>query len=110
TPVRTAGRVDMNPPEDRTAYWRARATDGFSSSAWTAVASFTVDATNVAPDAPRPDSPAPHARVATRQPTLVVANATDPDRDVLTYEFHIAGDPEMTALLASAAGLAEGPG
>src|SRR5207302_1868115 len=87
-----------------------RATDGFSQSAWTSVASFTVDATNLPPDAPVPDSPAPGAEVATRQPTLVVADAVDPEHDLLTYEFRVAADAGMTAVASSATGLAEGPG
>ena len=110
TAVHTTWRVDVNLTEDRTFYWRARATDGFLPSAWTAVAAFTVDAVNLPPGAPVPDAPRSGERVANRQPILTVTNALDVDRDVLTYEFRVASDPEMTVVLASAGGLEEGLG
>jgi hypothetical protein len=110
TPVHTSWRVDANLGEDRTFYWRARATDGFSPSAWTPVAALTVDAVNLPPAAPVPDAPGPGATVASRQPLLVVANAFDPEQASLVYEFQVATDPGLTAVLASAADVAEGPG
>jgi hypothetical protein len=73
--------------EDTTYWWRVRATDGFSTSPWSAVVAFTVDAVNRPPTAPVPDTPVPGARVASRQPELVVRNAIDPERQPLTYEF-----------------------
>jgi hypothetical protein len=110
TPSRTAWTVDTNLGEDHTYYWRARATDGFSSSAWMAVASFTVDTENLPPTAPRIDTPAPDSRVTTADVTLVVRNAQDPEVDPLTYEFRLASDAELTSIVASTAGVPEGPG
>ncbi len=110
TPDRTGWRVASNLTEDRTFYWRARASDGFSTSAWSAVASFTVDQVNLPPTAPRPDTPAPGAHVASFQPTLVVRNAMDPEGQPLTYDFELASDPDMTSVLASASAVAQGPG
>jgi subtilase family serine protease len=106
-PLRTSWTVPTNLGEDQTYYWRARATDGFSESPWSAVASFTVDTVNLPPLAPVPDQPAPGGRIATLQPELVVRNASDPERDALTYEFRLAHDPELAAVVASATGVAE---
>ncbi len=105
---RTTWTVAQNLTEDHVFYWRARATDGFSTSAWTDLASFTVDAERVPPLAPLPESPAPGGRVASRQPTLVVGNAFDPDSLELSYEYRLAADPEMTSIVASAAGVPAG--
>ena len=110
TPSRTSWPVAARLAEDTTYWWRARATDGFSTSAWSAVASFTVDAVNRPPTAPVPDTPAPGARVASRQPALIVRNALDPERQPLTYEFRLAADEGMSQVVAAEAGLAEGLG
>ncbi len=110
TPQRTAWTVDTNLAEDHTYYWRARATDGFSSSPWMAVASFTVDTVDLPPTAPRVDWPAPGSRVATTDVTLVVRNGEDPERAPLTYEFLLATDQSLSNVVAAASGLAEGPG
>lgn len=110
TASRTAWTVAANLAEDATYRWRARATDGFSTSAWSALASFTVDAVNRPPTAPVPDTPLPGTRVASRQPALVVRNAQDPERQALTYEFRLAADEAMTQVLAAEGGVTEGLG
>jgi subtilase family serine protease len=110
TTSRTAWTVAAGLAEDTTYWWRARATDAFSTSAWSAVASFTVDAVNRPPTAPVPDTPLPGARIASRQPALVVRNAQDPERQALTYEFRLATDEAMSQVVAGAAGLTEGLG
>ena len=74
------------------------------------MASFTVDAVNRPPTAPVPDTPAPGARVASRQPALTVRNAVDPEGQPLTYEFRLAADESMSQVLAAEAGLPEGLG
>jgi subtilase family serine protease/Tol biopolymer transport system component len=96
--------------EDSTYWWRARATDGFSMSAWSAVFSFTVDAANRPPSAPVPDTPLPGARVASLQPLLTVRNGIDPERRPLTYEWNLARDAGMSDLVAAESGIPEGPG
>ena len=48
--------------------------------------------------------------VATSQPALAVRNAQDPDNDPLTYEFRLGTDEGLSAIVASATGVAEGPG
>jgi subtilase family serine protease/fibronectin type 3 domain-containing protein len=107
---RTAWSVAVNLVEDRTYYWRARATDGFSTSPWTPAAAFTVDARNEPPSAPVPDTPFAEAHVASREPILTVSNAHDPELDPLTYEFRLGIDPVLSTVVASATGVSSGPG
>ncbi|HLB37743.1 MAG TPA: CARDB domain-containing protein, partial [Gemmatimonadales bacterium] len=90
SPLRTSWRVATRLPEDGVYYWRARAGDGFSQSAWSSLAWFRVDAENRPPAAPVPDTPAAGSRVSTRQPSLVVHNAVDLDYDALTYDYRLA--------------------
>ncbi len=110
TNSRTAWVVAAGLAEDTPYWWRARASDGFSASAWSAVSSFNVDAVNQPPTSPVPDTPPPNARVASRQPPLTVRNALDPERQPLTYEFRLAADQAMTQIVAAEAGIAEGLG
>jgi hypothetical protein len=109
TPERTSWRVAVSLAEDATYYWRARAADGFSNSAWTDVASFRVDAVNERPGLPTPESPGAGAHVASLQPSLVVTNAFDPELDVLEYDFRLARDPAMADIVAATTGVAGGP-
>jgi subtilase family serine protease/flagellar hook assembly protein FlgD len=110
TPSRTSWPVAAALAEDTTYWWRARATDGFSTSAWSDVSAFTVDALNRPPTAPVPDTPPPGARVPSRQPELTVRNAIDPEGQPLTYEFRLATDEALSQVVASRAGIAEGLG
>jgi subtilase family serine protease len=107
TPQRTAWTVSTPLEEDARYWWRARATDGFSNSAWTSVASFRVDAHNTPPSSPRTESPREGDVVATLLPELVVVNAFDPDQEVLTYDFRVARDAAMADVVASVSGVAE---
>lgn len=110
TPSRTAWTVVAGLAEDTRYWWRARAGDGFSQSAWSDVATFMVDAVNRPPSSPVPDSPAPDARVASRQPALSVRNAVDPERQPMTYEFRLGTDESLSQVVAVEAGIAEGLG
>jgi subtilase family serine protease/flagellar hook assembly protein FlgD len=107
---RTAWTVAVNLVEDRTYYWRARATDGFSPSPWTPAAAFMVDARNEPPSVPVPDTPFAEAHVASQEPILTVSNAHDPELDRLTYEFRLGIDPVLSTVVASATGVSSGPG
>ena len=109
-PSWTSWRVAAALAEDTPYWWRARATDGFSTSPWSAVASFVVDAVNRPPSAPVADTPAPGARVASRQPALTVRNAVDPEGQPLLYEFRLASGPDMADVVVSAADVTEGLG
>ncbi|MCA9757103.1 MAG: hypothetical protein KDA27_14965 [Candidatus Eisenbacteria bacterium] len=64
---------------------------------------------NEPPSAPSLSSPGEGDGVPAL-PTLVVNNAVDPEGDPLTYGFRIWADPEMTQLVASVDGVAEGTG
>ena len=110
TSPRTSWPVLGRLAEDASYWWRARATDGFSTSAWSAVAQFTVDAVNRPPGSPVPDSPLAGATVATRQPTLTVRNGSDPEGRALLYDFLLSTRPDGSDPFAAQAGLAEGPG
>jgi hypothetical protein len=48
--------------------------------------------------------------VASREPTLSVTNAWDPEADLLTYEYRVATDEAMTQIVTSVTGVAEGLG
>ncbi|HWR82192.1 MAG TPA: M6 family metalloprotease domain-containing protein [Candidatus Deferrimicrobium sp.] len=54
--------------------------------------------------------PAWGEQAASATPALNVYNATDPDGDVLTYDFQVYDDPALTSLVASGTGVAEGSG
>ncbi len=84
--------------EDTTYFWRARASDGNSSSDWVQ-ASFTVNSNNTAPPVPTIDNPGDGAWVATLTPTLSVMPVVDPDGDPVTYRFQLYADPELSNLL-----------
>ncbi|MBI5676858.1 MAG: hypothetical protein HZC48_13745 [Nitrospirae bacterium] len=89
TPQITSWAVPVNLTENRTYYWRARAYDGELHSGWMTPASFMVNTANDAPNAPTLHSPAEGSSIDTLNPTLSVYNATDPDSDILTYDFEI---------------------
>ncbi|MBN1208777.1 MAG: S8 family serine peptidase [Myxococcaceae bacterium] len=84
------GQVRWQTPalaENTRYYWRARAMDPYSASDWI-LGSFIVNAQNDPPSAPVAFNPS-DAIVYTRQPTLIVQNATDPEGDAVTYAFEI---------------------
>lgn len=110
TASRTSWTVPSRLAEDAPYWWRARASDGFSTSPWSALASFTVDARDEPVAAPVPDTPASGARVASRQPSLSVRNAFDPEGEALQYEFRLGHDEAMTDVVVSQAGIAESLG
>lgn len=61
------------------------------------------------PDVPTPLSPDDEAWVVTSTPDLVIANAFDPDNDVLTYSFQVAEDPEFRRVHFAEQAVVEGP-
>ncbi|MCB9641283.1 MAG: right-handed parallel beta-helix repeat-containing protein [Myxococcales bacterium] len=78
--------------ENKTYYWRAKASDGTLESPWSAVYSFSVNAKNDPPTAPKLSYPVDGGQVAEQQPSLEVTNASDPEGSVLTYRFEVATD------------------
>jgi subtilase family serine protease/Tol biopolymer transport system component/fibronectin type 3 domain-containing protein len=108
--ARTSWTVPVALAEDGTFFWRVRAADDFSVSSWTPAASFTVDEINRTPEPPVPDTPPPGARVASASPTLTAVNGRDPEADALVYDFRLAADAGLSAIIASTSGVAEGVG
>jgi hypothetical protein len=63
---------------------------------------------NHAPSMPRVVAPENGQETTALQPELVIQNSVDPEDDVLSYTFEVYSDEQMTALVASAAGVAAG--
>ncbi len=93
-------------------YWRVR-TETVDA---TAVVSewvnsrFFINTVNDAPSVPQISRPVADAVVDLLQPTLAVNNATDVDRDELTYSFSLYHELDLTTPLHSEDGMAEGAG
>jgi len=68
---------------------------------------YNVGSTNQPPNAPAALLP-PNGANVNGSVTLTVANATDPEHDPLTYGFRIYSDADLTNLVASIDGVAEG--
>ncbi len=90
--------------------WHARAADPQGLvSPWTEQVSFFVAQGNAAPEPPTILEPADGSRVGNDQPTLVVANAWDPDGDLLEYQFELDRSPTFdTDALVQSGPVAEG--
>ena len=96
---------------DNTLYYvRAKASDGTASSSWSSVISFFVNTANDAPTAPILQNPSIGAGVSAFTPLLSVHNATDLDRDTLTYEFEVYSDAGLLSRVANAASVVETAG
>ena len=83
--------------EDSQYYWRVKSSDGIAESDWVQ-ASFVVNTVNGAPGAPSINNPGDQAWVATLQPTLQVNGATDPDGDLLQYQYELYLEGDATAI------------
>jgi hypothetical protein len=91
---------------DNTQYYvRAKANDGQTDGDWSDVSAFFVNTVNDPPTAPALANPSDGAGVNVFTPTLSVYNATDPDKDVLTYDFEVYADATMTNLVAAESGV-----
>jgi hypothetical protein len=86
-------------------YVRAKASDGFAESAWSSAISFFVNTANDAPTAPALENPSIGAGVNVFTPLLSVHNATDLDKDPLTYEFEVYADAALTSLITPTSGV-----
>jgi hypothetical protein len=95
--------------EDNTVYFlRVRADDGQGKSPY-AVTEFLLNFENDPPTAPELRAPANNTIISSRQPTLTVVNAIDPDEDVLRYTFEVYSDPELQLPVAKRSNVEEGP-
>lgn len=89
---RTSFRLPDALPAGRIYYWRVRAEDGANTGSYTAARAFEV-LEPVIIGAPTPTTPIGGARVATRQPDLVVSNAAVSGPYLpLKYFFEVATD------------------
>ena len=87
----TSWKVDVPLAENGTFWWRARASDPFVASPWTAEESFFVNALEEAPEAPTLVYPIGGETTTTLTPELVWTEAVDVDGDALTYEVDVWG-------------------
>jgi len=112
-PQGTAGVTSWTTPalgEDTTYYWRSRSVDNHgAASAW-AISTFFVNIANNAPGSPTALSPLSGANVAIFTPILTIANASDPEGDVLTYTFEIASDLTFSTSKQSSGQVVQGAG
>ncbi len=92
TPNTTQWTVAPPLQENKLYYWRAKASDGTLESPWSAVFSFTANAKNDPPSAPRLSYPVEGGQVSDQRPSLEVTNASDPEGSTLTYRFEVATD------------------
>ncbi|MGI9305650.1 MAG: hypothetical protein ACR2RB_23530, partial [Gammaproteobacteria bacterium] len=91
--------------EDRTYYWRVKATDGSADGPWV-TASFMLNVANNAPAAPIASNPGNGAWVATLMPTLEVNRAVDPEGDAVAYRFELYDDAGLASPVAQATSVA----
>ena len=87
--------------EDTQYYVRVKASDGQAESPWSDVVVFFANAVNEPPTTPVLANPSNGSGVTVFTPTLSVHDATDPDRDVLTYDFEVYSDAGLTTLVTS---------
>ncbi len=93
-----------------TYYWRVRAYDGEDYSSWSSYRSFTINLPNIIPGVPVLYSPGHASIVADLNPLLTIENVTDPDGDVVTYEFQVSPSASFSPLSAQSANITKGPG
>jgi MYXO-CTERM domain-containing protein len=93
--------------EDKVHYWRARASDGFTTGDWF-VGNFKVNATNGAPSIPVLLNPQDGTLATTQSPTLIVLNAEDPEGEAITYDFEIHKETATGDVVAAATNVTAG--
>lgn len=106
----TSWDVPVSLAENTRYHWRAKASDGQAESPWTVPFSFFVNELNEAPSTPVLANPSDGGEVILLQPELAIRNATDPDGDVLSYEFQVYGDADLVVPAASVSSVPQGEG
>ena len=91
---------DVSLTENTVWYARVEATDVEGQSSASDMISFYVRGTNEAPPVPQLLRPLPN-EVTTENPTLVVTMVTDPDDDVVSYEFVVSDTPDPTTAVST---------
>lgn len=98
----------LNELADNTRYYlRVKASDGSADSPWSVATGFFANTINDPPTTPTLANPSSGAGVSVFTPMLSVHNSTDPDRDILTYDFELYGDAALTNLVAQSGPVAE---
>lgn len=89
-------------------YWRVKANDGVSESAWSAVNELFINVSNDAPTAPVVKAPSGGIKVNVDSPELTIYSASDVDGDMLTYSYQLSrtGDFASVETESSEEGLA----
>ncbi|CAN7322003.1 hypothetical protein [Rhizobacter sp. LjRoot28] len=82
-------RLSVSAEMGKVYWWQVIATDTVGAQTVTAARSFSLAGSNAAPTSPTVAAPLPGATVTTTSVTLVAGNATDADRDALTYVFEL---------------------
>ena len=100
TPITTAWMVN-NLDDNTSYYYRVKVSDGLNESTWTFGLFFT-NTINEAPTRPSVKNPGEGAWVNSVRPLLSFNNATDPDTDILNYNFEVYANPELTDLVYQA--------
>ena len=96
--------------ENQWYFARVRGVDpGDVASAWDTI-SFMAYGVNEAPLAPTLVNPAAGVNVLTPRPTLVANNVTDPEEDMVFYEFVVASDLDLSEVAAQIQGVLMGGG
>lgn len=91
-------------------YWRARARDPELEGSFMPTARFRFTEQNEPPGPPIPVAPPDGAESDTKTPILVVANAKDPEADVLRYLFEVATSPSFQSGVVTSPPQDEGTG
>lgn len=91
--------------ENRSYYWRVRASDGSGTGRWS-YGTFMLNSLNEAPQGISLSYPAEGSEVDSLTPYLEVNSAFDNDNDRLTYKFELYKDAAMTMLVDSTTDIA----
>jgi len=97
-------------PDDVAGWWRAAASDAYVQGAWSEPASFFVDTVAVAPTDPLFLSPLDGDELASRTPTLVASEATDPEGGVVVHRFELDTSDAFDAPTMSVSVAGDGSG
>ncbi|MGH9392208.1 MAG: hypothetical protein ACRD1Z_21605, partial [Vicinamibacteria bacterium] len=108
--ARTSWQVPVSLEENVLYYWRARARDPELGGSFMPTARLRFSGQNDPPGPPAPVAPPDGADVDTPTPLLSVANAIDPEADVLRYLFEIAASPSFQSILIASPPQDEGAG
>jgi hypothetical protein len=106
----TSWQVDPPLPRGDGYYWRCRSHDGIDYANWMSWSAFYLSGTgdNNPPNSPVHYLPKEGDTLVGASHVLIVFNASDPDGDVLTYDFRVSANSQMTQVVEQVAGVIEG--